>query len=489
MTLSTLRVLARAALLLALAVLTGCETSPATGRTFFSGGMSAEDEAKLGAEQHGKVQQQFGGPYDDPALSAYVTSLGNFLAETSELPDLEFTFTVLDSPIINAFALPGGYVYVTRGLVALADNEAELAGVMAHEIGHVTARHSAERYGQAVGAQVLAGAVGLVFGGGAETQAVQGVSVLALKSWSRDQEFEADLLGVRYLTRAGFDPQAMAGFLEALQAHARLEAEIAGRPGAADEFSLLQTHPRTTDRIEVAMKQAGIQAVPDPIVGRDIYLKKIDGIVYGDSPENGFVRGQRFLHPVLRLAFEVPQGFRLINSQSQVLALGPEGAGIAFNLAPKSQGIAPRDYLTQVWAKNISLQNVENININGMAAATGQARISTRGGAKDARLVVVRYDNTYMYRFLFLTNPSQTPGLAEAFKRTTYSFRKLSAAEAAEIKPMRLRIHQVQAGETAASIAERFPFDSFRLERFLVLNGFDRNVAVSPGQQVKIITQ
>ena len=477
------------AALLAGIVLTGCETSPATGRSFFTGGLSAEDEAQLGAQQHGQVLKEFGGAYDDPELARYVSSLGDFLTETSELPDLKFTFTVLDSPIVNAFALPGGYVYVTRGLVALANDEAELAGVIAHEIGHVTARHAAERHGQSVAASILSGGVGLVLGSSLGTQAAQGASALILKSWSRDQEFEADLLGVRYLTRAGFEPEAMGQFLQSLEAHSRLEAAIQGNPEGADRFSLLQTHPRTADRVKAAMAQAGVQSVEQPIVGRDVYLGKIDGLLYGDSPKNGFIRGRRFVHPELRFAFEAPRGFRLINTAQRVIAVGPENAGIALDLAPQSAGFAPAPYLVNVWGKDLALQDVENLSINGMAAATGWLRASTRDGDKDLRLVVIRYDAQHMYRLLFVYPTRLAASLIEPFKATTYSFQKLSASEAAAIRPLRVRTHQVRPGETPAGLAKLMAVPNFPLERFLVLNGLGREATLTPGQFVKIVRE
>ena len=480
---------ALAFIFLALPLLAACSTSPATGRSFFSAGLDAEGEAELGAQQHGQVIKEFGGIYDDPALAHYVTSLGNLLVKTSELPDQTFTFTILDSPIVNAFALPGGYIYVTRGLLALADNEAELAGVLAHEIGHVTARHSAERYGQTVAANIATAGIGLLFGGGAETQAFQGISTVMLRSWSRDQEFEADLLGVRYLSRAGFDPAAMAGFLGHLESHSRLEAQLAGRDPNDDDFSLLQTHPRTRDRIENAISQAGITPVPDPIVGRDLYLQKLEGLLYGDSPVNGFIRGQAFAHPTLKFLFQVPPGFRLINTRETVAALGPEGAAILFDLAGNAEGLGPQDYLTRVWAEGVPLQGVESITINGMPAATGQVRGDSRAGPKDYRLIAIRYDQRHLYRFLFVTKPEQTTALAEGLKGTTYSFRKLTDQEAAALKPHRLRIHRVAAGDTIESLAALMPFAELRAERFRVLNGLAPNQGLAVGQYVKLITE
>jgi len=478
-----------AVLLLLLHTLAACATAPATGRSFFTAGMSQEDEAKLGAKQHKEIVKEFGGAYQDPALGRYVSSLGTLLARTSELPDLKFTFTVLDSPIVNAFALPGGYVYVTRGLLALAENEAEVAGVLSHEIGHVTARHAAERYGQAMAAKLATAGLGILFGSGPEVQAANTLSALALSSWSRDQEFEADTLGVRYLTRGGFDPGAMASFLAKLQANSRLQAKLQGKPGAADDFSFLQTHPRTGDRIERAIREAGVKTVAQPITGRDIYLKQIDGLVFGESPAQGMIRGRKFLHPDLRIAFEVPKGFTLLNSPKKVAAKGPDDSVIIFDMAKRQGQSSMTGYLSAVWAEGVDLDRVETITINGLAAATGAVRVPTRQGDRDFRLVAIRGPGEQVYRLQFVTAPKQTARLADGLKRTTYSFRRLSAAEAKRLKPYRIRLYRVRAGDTPSGIARRMPFETHQLDRFLVLNGLDEKAVLRSGQSVKVIME
>ncbi|MCZ4281465.1 M48 family metalloprotease [Kiloniella laminariae] len=478
------------ALLAAGPLLSACSTSEATGRTFFNGGMSAEQEQQVGREQHGKILEEFGGAYDeDPALTSYISSIGNFLAKTSETPDQQFTFTVLDSPIVNAFALPGGYVYTTRGLLALANDEAEVAGVLAHEIGHVTAKHSAERYGSTVAASVLAAGLGILTGSGEVAQAASSAGALAVQGFSRDQEFEADLLGVRYLSRGQFDPNGMGDFLTQLQASSRLDAKIAGDPDRADQFNIMQTHPRTADRIDRAIKQAGTVTVKDPIVGRDVYLGKIDGILYGDSPAQGYVRGQRFSHPDLELTFTAPDGFRLINGKTQVAAVAQDDSVIIFDGAKGKVSGSLKNYMTGVWAKNISLNGVENITINGMDAATGQARVQGKSGPRDIRLVAIRFDADKVYRLTFISNPDRTTALSEDFRRTTYSFNRLSKAEAAKLKPYRLRIHTVRSGDTVHSLSRKMPFSDYPLERFLVLNGLNEQSPLTIGQKVKLVTE
>jgi len=482
-----------AAALVAPGLLAGCATAPATGRTFFTGGMSAEDEARLGRQQHEKIVPQFGGVYENAELGIYVASIGNLLVRTSEIPNQKFTFTVLDSPIVNAFALPGGYVYVTRGLLALTGSEAEMAGVLAHEIGHVAARHAAERYGQTMAANLAGAGLGVLLGNKAISNTFASASAVVLRGFSREQEYEADLLGVRYLTRAGFDANAMAGFLTKLQADSRLAAEIAGQSGGGDEFNIMQTHPRTVDRIKRAIAQAGAVTAQNPtrnpIVGRDVFLGKIDGMLYGDNPDQGFIRGRKFLHPRLRFTFTVPDGFRLANSSQRVFARGPEGAGIIFDRAREPGTGTMSAYLTQAWAKGVTLQNVEAITINGMAAATGQVTVSGRGGQRDLRLIAIRYDQGAVYRMLFATPPKLTASLSLALRETTYSFRKLSAAEAAALKPWRLTLHKVRLGETAAKLAARMPFSDYRLQRFLVLNGLSETTPLPVGGTVKLIVE
>ncbi|WP_200342241.1 M48 family metalloprotease [Rhodovibrio sodomensis] len=475
--------LAALALAAVLPLAGACTTAPATGERIFTGGMSLQEGRKLGEQQHPKLLEQFGGDYADPELQAYVSSIGNLLAQTSELPRLDWTFTVLNSPVVNAFALPGGFVYVSRGLIALADNEAQLASVLAHEIGHVTARHSAQRYGS----QQLAGIASVLSGallGRPAAQATSALSQVALASYSREQELEADTLGIRYLTRAGYDPEASAAFLAKLQAKNELQARLAGTPEAADDFSLLQTHPRTIKRVREAMARAETTRVADPIIARGIYLSKLDGLLYGYAPEQGYVRGRRFLHPELRLAFAVPAGFRIQNGRTSVKASGPDGL-MVFAGAPEAGGRDPAVYLRDVWAANVRLEGLTRIEVNGMAGATALARARTQAGTRTVRLAAVRYDSDTTYRFLFVPKGS---GLPERLADTVLdSFRKLSAAEAAALEPRRIRVHTVQAGETQQSLARRLPYDELPLRRFQVLNGLEPGARLEPGRMVKLI--
>jgi len=483
---------------------TGCSTNPATGRSSFTGFMSSEEEKKVGRDEHPKILREFGGEYADPKVRQYVQQLGERLAKNSEMADLKFTFTVLNSDIVNAFALPGGYVYVTRGLMALASTEAELAGVIGHEIGHVTARHTAQRYSAAVASQgaVTVGALilGVLTGSGQVAQAAgdlgSSIAGTALASYSRDQEFEADMLGVRYLDRTGFDDNAMAGFLGKMQEESRLTAQIAGR-GDADEFSIMQSHPRTADRVRQATEEARKQGAANPQarIGRDEYLDLLEGMSWSGDRESGWALNRQFIHPGLRLRFEVPAGFRMMNSERNVMALGPNNARIVFDQAPRTregrnsaEGLLPANYLREVWGRNSSLSQIESITINGMPAATAAARLQTKGGTLDARLVAIRFDERTMFRFLFLSQQAQTGSLNEPYRRTTYSFTKLSDRDAQAAQPPRIRTVRVAAGDTAESLARRMPFEEFGPQRFRVINGLTAGQQPRVGDRVKIIT-
>jgi predicted Zn-dependent protease len=474
---------------LALPGLAACTVNPATGQSTFTGFMSESDEVRIGRETHPQVLAEFGGAYADPELQRYVGSLGQLLSRTSDRPDLRYSFTVLDSPIVNAFAIPGGYVYITRGLLALANDEAEVAGVLAHEIGHVAARHAAARQGQAVLASLPAIFAGVLTGSDAVANLVGAGGAAYLQSYSRDQEYQADLLGVRYMARANYDPRGMASFLAQLQADDRLDARLAGRPDLADKNSIMSTHPRTADRIQRAIQEAGVTRVANPLVERDLYLSKIDGIRYGDEPEQGYIRDRSFLHPALRFAFDVPPGFHMINAADAVVARRGDDAAIQFDRADNRSTARMIDYLTGEWAPGLRLADAESIDINGMEAATGSGRLRTNSGVRDVRLVAIRYDANAIYRFIFLTEPRVTASLARDLQTTTYSFRRLSQSEAAGLRPQQIRIVTVKPGDSVRSLAMRLPFADFQEERFRVLNGLGPGDRLAPGQKVKIIVE
>ena len=469
-------------------VLSGCSVNPATGDEQFTAFLSPAEERRIGAQEHPKLVQAFGGLYDDPALQRYVSSLGGLLQQTSEQPEPPFTFVVLDSPEVNAFALPGGYVQVTRGLMALANDEAELAGVIAHEIGHVTARHSAERYSHGLVAGLGAAILGAVI----DSQDVSDFANLAagayVQGYSRSQELEADALGVRYLSRAGFDATAMSSFLETMGAEAALAGKMAGMHGGGAQGGLFASHPRTADRVQAAAVAA--QAEFGGERGRDTYLRRIDGMVYGDSPEDGFVRGRVFAHPVLRIAFTAPPGFHLRNAPEAVVGTHPSGATMRFDEATLANpSISTWRYLRGEWASKVALNRVERTHVDGVDAVAASTRVSTRSGVRDVRLIAIRAAPARVYRFFFATPPQKTRELSIPFRQMIASFRRLGVGQVANLRPLRLRVVEVAPGDTVESLAARMPFNDFRSERFQVLNGLRSGENLRPGQLVKIVTE
>ena len=470
-------------------LLVGCTTDPATGQMGFGPFLSQEDEASLGAQEHPKILEQYGGVYDEREIGAYVAMTGGRMAPHTGT-NTRFTFTVLDSDVVNAFALPGGYVYVTRGLLALANSEAELAGVVGHEMGHVAGRHSAQRQTRGtiigLGSAILGAVIGSPIVGDLAGQGAQ----LYLLRYSRDQEYQADDLGLRYTAHAGYDPYALPRFLEAMEAQSRLESRLAGK-GEGDPPEFFSTHPNTEGRVERAVEQARRTGVAQGqgTDGRDAFLRQIDGMVYGDSPAQGFVRGRTFSHPEYKLTFTVPEGFQIRNTSEAVMARGPAGTAILFDADRLPRGLDIQSYLTRSWGEGAALRDVETFDLNGMPAATGLARASTRGGSRIVRLIAIGFGPTQVFRFMIALPTDANQALLTDLRRMTYSFRRLSDAEAAKLKPTRLRIVTVKPGDTVESLAGRMALRDFPEERFRVLNGLRAGAALRPGMKVKIVAE
>ncbi|MGQ0527722.1 MAG: M48 family metalloprotease [Alphaproteobacteria bacterium] len=468
---------------LALPFLAACSTNPATGKSQFDGLMPESQESQVGAGEHEKIAQEFGF-YEDAALNAYVRDVAQKVTRDTERANVNYQVYIVDSPIVNAFALPGGYLYVSRGLLALANSEAELAAVLAHETGHVTARHSAERYSHGVmtsiGASILSAAVnapGL-------SEAVGLGSNLYMSSYSRTQENEADTLGLRYMTRAGYDATQMSSFLSSLQAESALEGQIAGTQDnlVAGYFS---THPDTAERVNKTYAEAA-QYPKGGTVNKDRHLQAINGMIYGDSPRHGFVRGQNFYHPDMDFTFSAPAGYRIINQSDKIVAQGPSGTVVLFDVV-KGNGDAA-SYLAQEWMKGEVQAGVENITVNGMKGATTSFAGTVNGKPADIRLVAIERGDGSFARFQVATPKGVSGAEMNDIKAATYSFRRLTAQERASLKPGVVRVVTASSGDLVASLAARQSLESRREEWFRILNGLAPGQEVVPGQQYKIIT-
>lgn len=470
----------------------GCTTNPATGRLSYTGGYSPEDDIELGRSQHPKLLSAFGGEYDNTQLKNYVDNVGKRLSEHTEYQQFPYQFTLLNSPIVNAFALPGGYVYVSRGLLVLASNEAEMAGVLAHELGHINARHTAERLGaQQLGSiGVLAGSLGgAVLGLPGIGGISQSIVASSVKSYSRKQEFEADMLGVRYMSKASYDPDAMVTFLGTLREQSMVEAQMLGLPpGAVDEFNMMSTHPRTIDRVKEAASVAAVQRPANPKTGREEYLTKIDGMLFGDDPSQGIVDGRHFVHPVMRLQFTVPDGFRIHNEESVVFAESTRGGALAFDVDASRTDGDMAAYIRNEWAPKAPLRDTESFTIDALGAATAWTTVNSRGQLIDLRLVAIRGDGRSVFRFLFLSLREQTEGLTPEFMQTTQSFRRLSSEEARQIKPLRLRVQTAGQDDTVEQLARTLPFGRFNARWFRVINDLGATAPIPANQPIKVIS-
>ncbi len=467
-----------------LALLASCTTNPATGKSQLAPLSSVEDDAKIGAEAHPKIVAAYGGIYDDQRVGQYVASVTQRIVHGTSQPNQPYRVTVLNSPVVNAFALPGGYVYVTRGLLALVNDEAELAGVLGHEIGHVITRHGAQRQTAALGASVIGAVLGAVVGNSAVSQAVGLGSQGLVASYSRDQEYQADMLGVRYLAAAGYDPYAQADFLAAMGENSKIEAQISGQDGEP-QGNWLASHPATPERVAAARREAADSQVTrgQGERNRSAFLHAVNGLIYGDSPAQGFIRGQSFIHTFARFRFDAPAGYHIVNGMETVLVTGPNKVIAKFDTAMKSANVPIGTYLTNVWASNVAMSPVNLFTIHGLAAASATTRI----GDYDARLVAIAAPSGKVYRFMMGAPRGTFPRYAGALDALVHSFRLISAKEAASVKPLRVHVVIARAGDSLASLGARMAFPTYRVDRFRALNGLAANAVLLPGEKVKLI--
>ena len=453
----------------------------------------SQQDKQQGAQAHPQLVSEFGGAMTGPH-AAYVETVGKNIAVQSGLSSArsDFTVTLLNSPVNNAFAIPGGYVYVTRQLLALMNSEAELAGVLGHEVGHVAAWHAAKRQGAANRNAVL-GALGSILSGallgsGAAGQLGQQIfsqgSQLLTLQYSRGQETEADRLGIGYLRGAGYDPRAMSSVLQSLANQNALEARLMGAGNRVPAWA--STHPDPASRVRAALVQAGAGVAGT--TNRDTFLRAIDGIGYGDDPKQGVVEGAKFTHPDLRLAFEAPSGFYMVNGTRSVSISGQSGkgefTGAAYDGNLDSYVRAAFGRLAGQGQQSIAPDSVERVTVNGLPAAYGIARVQTSSGQVD--VVVFAYEFSRSQAFHFLTIAQA--GNARVFNPMYGSIRRITASEAGAVRPRKLALVTVRAGDTVQTLAARMAYADAQLERFLVLNALTANSTVSAGQRVKIIT-
>lgn len=453
---------------------------------------------EIGAKEHPNILREFGGAIGNKALSDYVQNLGLSLVALTTESQERWTFTVLDSPVVNAFALPGGYVYVTRGLLALANNEAELASVLGHEIGHIIAAHGEARIrrNNQAGIGVILGTIlgGVLGGSEGAADAIELGSTIAggiLATHSKSEELEADATGIRLLADAGYDPFAAAAFLQQLSAKEALERRIAGQQYNPNVVDFFASHPATGQRKKIATDIASKRGEnASKRLAEAPYLKQIDGMIYGDSAAQGFIRGQSFSHPQMRFTFTLPDGFILQNASTNVSATSKTGARFVLTGDLKWPHAMP-SYITDRWLAQLrqevqvnDLWDIRALKINGLAAATATADITTNEGKKVLQMIALRHGDSTI-RLIGVTDRSDGK-TRNALNTAMQSFRKLSPSEVAALKPYRIRILKV-TNQSVSQLSAKMPLTGFQAEQFRVMNGYSGGQSPRSGDLVKVV--
>lgn len=468
--------------LLVLLVVLSCAVNPVSGKREIML-MSEDEEIALGIQSDPEVLASFG-EYKDPALQAFIQAKGEEMVKVSHRPSLNYQFKILDSPVVNAFALPGGFVYFTRGIMAHFSNEAEFAGVLGHEIGHITARHGARQYSS----QML-GQFGLVIGLVLSQDFAQfadlasnALGLLFLK-FSRDHETESDRLGVEYSTKIGYDAREMAGFFQTLK-------RLSGEGGSLPTF--LSTHPDPVDRygnvgklaVEWQQKVTGV----DFKVERNPYLRMIDGVVYGDDPRQGYLENFVFYHPDLEFSFPTPGGWKMQNMASQVQFAPEDGKALLLmniaegtDLQAAANSTLTKDSLRTVEGpKSVSVGNLPAISI-----VADQVNASANTTIR-FQIYLIQYKNM-IYRFYGMSYLQDFEGYKKLFLNSMQQFRPLTDRSKIEVSPERIRIREITTSGTLSTALRALNMPENRLNELAVLNGMELTSPVEAGMLIKIV--
>jgi predicted Zn-dependent protease len=447
---------------------------------------AAQAQRTSAAQEHQQTVQQFGGEVGGQ-LGALVDQIGGRLTQQANArgrinPD----FTLLNSPVANAFATPGGRVYVTRQLLALMNSEDELAFVLGHEAGHIAANHSGERQTGSILTQVLSGLAGIFTGSSLATQAVGLLAQSQLASFSRNQELESDRLGIRYMAGTGYNPLEAAEILDTLDTYGRLQARFSGREddqrAAPSWFS---THPTSAARVRQVRTEAqrtGRTATP---AARERWLNLIDGMLFDDDPRQGVIEGRSFRHPDLRLAFDAPSGYGIQNGTTSVGVSGRDGQAV-FSTLPYNgdlESFAVQALRRHVGQAQVQASPPQRTTINGLPAVVVQARAGTSNGVADLTIVAYEFSRSQAYYVAALTRGRG----AGPFEAMFNSVRRLTPQEAAAIRPRVIDVVTVGPRDTVESLARRMAYSTYQTERFRVLNGLTAGEPVRPGQRVKLV--
>lgn len=464
----------------------GCATNPVSGRPnlVFT---SEEKEVRIGQQEHQNVLRQYT-LYDDPALQEYVTGLVDELAANSHRSDLKFHSFVLDSPEVNAFALPGGYVYITRGIMAYMNSEAELAGVLGHEIGHVTARHGVRQQSAATVGGVLSTAASIVSGYRQIGEVANFASTALVRGYGRSHELEADRLGAEYLARTGYDPQEMINVVGILKDQEEFDKVRAAREGREPRayHGLFATHPKNDRRLQEVIKEA--EKFTDAAASRDAqgrFLQFTDGMDYGPSESQGILRGRNFYHKELDLALEFPANWRVSNQPTQLIAASPEqNALMRVTMAQATTSRSPQEFIEQNYGE---IQNGRAIR-GGEEGYTGFTRVDTPFGRQQIARISVIFKGSQAYQFLSVAQTTELLQQYDADMLTTASsVRGLKRDERTLATAQKLKLITVKPGDTFEKLAKNSPIKNDAADNLRLLNGLFPDGQPSVGQRIKIV--
>ena len=464
--------------------LTHCAQNPVTGGKDFVL-MSEQQEIQMGAQAHADVLKEYAA-LDNPALQAYVNGVGRRLAQQSHRPNLQWHFTVVDSPDVNAFALPGGYVYITRGIMAYLNSEAELAGVVGHEIGHVTARHGVRQQSASTAAG-LGAVLGSILVPGLNNQAGASLLQTLAQAWTagygREHELESDRLGAEYLAKTGYRPQAMIDVIGVLKNQELFSAEQAKRDGRQPRtyHGTFDTHPSNDARLRQVVGEANKYTVASPREGRSDYLQKMAGVYFGDSPDQGLIRNNALLHEKLGLAIQFPPGWRVQNRPDRVIALSPKGdAVVELQQGPK------HDRALETLQKGVKLDagaRYDSGSLNGYPAAFA-------AGAQQGKPVVVAAVVFRGTQYLIAGMAKDKPVYdreRNTLRAAINSFRAITPAERQAARPHLLQLITAQPGMTMATLARQSPLGADAESQLRLLNDLYPSGEPKPGQLLKIV--
>lgn len=449
-------------ILLGVVALAGCATNPVTGRRELAL-ISVEQEIALGQESAKSATEEMG-TYADPQLQEYVASVGLTMARASERPSIPWSFTVIDEPVVNAFALPGGPVFITRGILGYMTSEAQMASVLGHEIGHITARHSVQQLSRAQLAQLgLVGAMiarpelqGLGDLGG------QALGLLFLR-FGRDDETQADELGFRYMTNQGYDPAEMAEMFQTLD-------RTAGDERRTPQW--LSTHPDPGNRVERTRERISAWTRPAvPLtISRESFLRRLDGLVFGDDPRQGFFRQQVFFHPTLKFRIEFPDGWKTQNARQQVAAVSSSQDAVAvLRIAGKEGPTQAARAFSQ--SQNVRALATSTDRVNGLPTAVVQFLAQTDQAVLGGFAAFIELDGT-TYQLLAYTTQERINSYESVFRRAIASFQRLTDPDALAVKPQRMRLVELREPMTLAQFHERYP-SVISIQLLATINGVD----------------